>query len=91
MNFFTEVPMPDSARDLVNKWGKRYQKEKKYDLTEYLDRLKQRFAWDNDEYDIPEDDIPHTDILLIFLEFCLMITMTWNLFRNFMRKLPKKK
>ena len=26
---FTEVPMPDSARDLVNKWGKRYQKEKK--------------------------------------------------------------
>ena len=26
---FTEVPMPDSARDLINKWGKRYQKEKK--------------------------------------------------------------
>ena len=59
---FTEVPMPDSARDLINKWGKQYQKEKKYDLTEYLDRLKKRFAWDNDEYDIVEDDGPHADI-----------------------------
>jgi hypothetical protein len=37
---FTEVPMPDSAIDLVNKWGKRYQKEKKYDMTKYLNRSK---------------------------------------------------
>ena len=59
---FTEVPMPDSAIKLVNKWGKRYQKEKKYDMTEYLDRLKKRFAWDNDEYDILEEETPHADI-----------------------------
>ena len=39
-----------------------YQKEKKYDLTEYLDRLKQRFAWDNDAYDISKEEIPHTGI-----------------------------
>ena len=37
-------------------------KRKKYDLTEYLDRLKKRFAWDNDEYDIVEDDGQHADI-----------------------------
>ena len=27
-----------------------------------MDRLKKRFAWDNDEYDIVEDDTPHADI-----------------------------
>ena len=46
---FTQVPMPDSAIKLVNNWGKKYLKEKNQKL-EFLNRLRQRFALDNDEY-----------------------------------------
>ena len=31
-------------------------------MTEYLNRLKQKFAWDNDEYNISEEEIPHANI-----------------------------
>ena len=51
--------------------GETVPKRKKYDLIKYLDRIKKRFAWDNDEYDIPEDDIPHADISADFPEILL--------------------
>ena len=63
---FTEVPMPDSAIDLVNVWGKRYRKSSNNGMIMFLNRLKERFAWDNDEYEIPVEDLPHPDIPVEF-------------------------
>ena len=79
---FTEVHMPESAVDLVNKWGKRYQKEKKNKMVEYLNRLKQRFAWDNDKYDILEEETPHANIPAKFPGIVLDHNETWNPFWN---------
>ena len=28
----------------------------------FLNRLKEQFAWDNDKYEIPVEDLPHPDI-----------------------------
>ena len=56
------VPMPNSVVDAVNKWGKRYQKEKKRKMGKFLDRLKRDFAWENDEYDTPEEAPIHPEI-----------------------------
>ena len=50
---FDVVPMPDSVIDTVNKWGQKYQKEKKKKMGKFLDRLKREFPWENDEYDVP--------------------------------------
>ena len=59
---FDVVPMPDSVVDTVNKWGKRYQKEKKKKMRKFLDRLKRDFAWENDEYETPEEAPIHPEI-----------------------------
>ena len=60
--------MPDSVVDTVNKWGKRYQKEKKKKMGKFLDRLKPDFAWENDEYDTPEEAPIHPEINAEFLD-----------------------
>ena len=52
---FDVVQMPDSVVDTVNKWGKKYQKEKKKKMGKFLDRLIRDFAWVNDEYETPEE------------------------------------
>ena len=54
--------MPDSVVDTVNKWGMKYQKEKKKNMCKFLDRLKRDFAWENDEYEIPEETLVHPEI-----------------------------
>ena len=63
---FDVVPMPDSVVDTVNEWGKKYQKEKKKKMGKFLDRLKRDFAWENDEYDIPEETPIHPEISVEF-------------------------
>ena len=42
--------------------GKRYRKSSNNGMIVFLNRLKERFAWDNDEYEIPVEDSPHPDI-----------------------------
>ena len=54
--------MPDSVIDTVNKWRLKYQKEKKKKMAKFVDRLKCDFAWENDEYDIPEEALTHPEI-----------------------------
>ena len=54
--------MPDSVVYTINKWGKRYQKEKKKKMGTFLDRLKCDFAWENDEYETPEEAPIHPEI-----------------------------
>ena len=46
---FDVVPMPDSVVDSVNKWGLKYQKEKRNKVAKFVNRLKREFAWENDE------------------------------------------
>ena len=58
---FDVVPIPDSVIDTVNKRGMKYQKEKKK-KGKFLDRLKRDFAWENDEYEIPEETLVHPEI-----------------------------
>ena len=52
---FTEVPMPASVVKLVNDWGKKYQKTERKESIEFRNRNKEKYSWDNDEY---EDDQP---------------------------------
>ena len=59
---FDVVPMPDTVIDTINKWGEKYQKEKKKKMGKFLDRLKREFSWENDEYDIPEETLVHPEI-----------------------------
>ena len=39
MKTFNVVPVPNSVIDSVNKWGLKYQKEKKKKMGKFLDRL----------------------------------------------------
>ena len=54
--------MPDSIIDSDNKWGLKYQKEKKKKMGKLLDRLKRDFAWKNNEHDVPEEPLIHQEI-----------------------------
>ena len=62
VEIFTEVPMPYSAIDLVNKWGETVPKRKEIWHDGVPRQVKKRFAWDNDEYDLLEEETPHADI-----------------------------
>ena len=42
--------------------GKTYQKEKKKKMGKFLERLKRDFAWENDEYETPEEAPFHPEI-----------------------------
>ena len=53
----TPFPMPDRVINLVNAWGRRYQKEEQMNKMEFLNRKKLKFDWDNDE-------LNETDVLL---------------------------
>ena len=57
MKTFDVVLMLDSVIDAVNKLGQKYQKEKKKKIGKFVDRLKREFAWENDEYDVPEETL----------------------------------
>ena len=50
-NTFAEVPMPASVVKLVNDWGKKYQKTERKELIEFRNRNKEKYSWDNDEYE----------------------------------------
>ena len=63
---FDVVPMPDRTVKKVNDWGLRYQKEKKKKMAKFLDRLKREFAWENDEYMPPEEELVHPEITAEF-------------------------
>ena len=41
--------MPDNVILLVNAWGKRYQKNLRSSLVNFLDRRKQPYDWENDD------------------------------------------
>ena len=45
--------MPESVVKLVNDWGKKYQKTERKESIEFRNINKEKYAWDNDEY---EDD-----------------------------------
>ena len=74
--------MPDSAVNLVDKWGKRYQNE-------YMNWIKQYFAWDNNEYNILEEEVPHADIPTKFPGIILDQKDDVEPVSELLRKLPK--
>ena len=41
--------------------GKTYQKEKKKKMGKFLESLKRDFAWENDEYETPEEAPVHPE------------------------------
>ena len=45
----TPFPMPDRVINIVNAWGRRYQKEEQLNKMEFLNNKKLKFDWDNDE------------------------------------------
>ena len=44
-----KFPMPDHVIDLVNTWGKRFQKEKRINTVEFLNRRKLKFDRDSNK------------------------------------------
>ena len=64
----TILPLPDRVIRLVNKWGKRFQQESQRHNLEFLNRHKDKYAWDNDDLEdddmaLVKDDIPHPGIV----------------------------
>ena len=59
----TKVPMPDSVVELVNDWGKRYQKTERKESIKFRNRNKEKYTWDNNEYEddqmVIENDCAH--------------------------------
>ena len=63
----TILPVPDRVIVLVNKWGKRFQRESQRHKLEFLNRHKDKYAWDNDDLEdndmtLVEYEIPHPSI-----------------------------
>ena len=61
------LPVPDRVIILVNKLGKRFQRESQRNKLEFLNRHKDKYAWDNagledDDMALVEDEIPHPGI-----------------------------
>ena len=63
----TILPVPDRVIILVNKWGKRFQRESQRHKLMFLNIQKDKYSWDND--DLEDDDmalvkyeIPHPSI-----------------------------
>ena len=60
-------PMPDRVLKLVNQWGQRSQREEVQNKLEFLNRLKQRYDWDNDDLEddeglVEEEEQAHPNI-----------------------------
>ena len=47
-------PLPTRVIDLVNAWGRRYQKEEWSNKLEFLNRQKLKYDWDNDDLEYSE-------------------------------------
>ena len=63
-------PLPTRIIELVNAWGRRYQKEDKKDKLEFLNRQRLKYDWDNDELEYNErivDDSGNVDFPAQFL------------------------
>ena len=61
------MPVPDQVIILVNKWGKRFQRESQRHKLEFLNCHKDKYAWDNDDLEdddmaLVKDEIPHPGI-----------------------------
>ena len=59
--------MPDSIIQKVTAWAWKFQKEIPKNKIEFLNRHRERFAWDNDDLDDADEgwvggDVPHPDL-----------------------------
>ena len=62
---FTSVPMPEHVIDQINKWGQCHQKKEQVDIIESRNRNREKFWWENDDYQplpLVEDPVPLPDI-----------------------------
>ena len=62
----TILPVPDRVIVLVNKWGKSFQRKSQRHKLDFLNRNKDKYAWDN-------DDLEDNDMTLVELHDALPI------------------